>query len=80
MNGPAVWTVMVTVFGDVAPALIWVGENEQVAPVGSPEHALNVTLLLKLALPAVATDMVVEVDCPGFPAAGAVRVAGTVKV
>jgi hypothetical protein len=71
---------MVTVCGDVAPAVIWGGENEQVAPAGSPEHALNVTLLVKLAPLPVATDIVVEVDCPGFAAAGAVRVAGTVKV
>ena len=78
LNGPAVWTVIVTVAGDAAFALIWVGLNEYVTPAGRPDSAY-VTLLVNALPPTVEMDMVVDVDCPGLAAVGAVRVAGTVK-
>jgi hypothetical protein len=47
VNGPAVWTVTVTVCPE-PPELTWVGLNEQVAPVGNPDVHAYVTLLLNV--------------------------------
>jgi hypothetical protein len=52
------------------------GENEQVAPAGSPEQ-VYVTGAVNEVEPTGETVMVVEVDCPAFAAAGAVKLAGT---
>ena len=48
-------------------------------PVGSPAVHVYLTLPLKVVPPTGEINMVVEVDCPGLAAVGAVRVAGTVK-
>ncbi len=75
VNGPAVWTVIVTLVAP-DPALICVGLNEQVVPVG-PEHP-NTTLLVNV-LPTGETNIVVDAVCPGLAAGGFVRDAGIVK-
>lgn len=79
VNGPAVWTVIVTVVaGD--PAVIWAGLNEHVAPAGNPAEHVYVTLVLNVVAGGVGEiNMVVVVVCPGLEPAGGVSVAGTVK-
>src|SRR6266536_2596268 len=78
VNGPAVWTVIVTVVS-ASPALICVGENdEQDAPVGSPEQ-VYVTLVLNVAEPTGEINIVVEAVCPGLAGGGDARGAGTLK-
>ena len=55
-------------------ALICVGLNEQVAPVGNPDVHAYVTFLVNVPPPTGARAMVVEVLCPGLALGGSGRV------
>lgn len=80
VNGPSVWTATVTLVAGLPAVIGLAGVNKQdEMPVGSPAVHVYLTLPLKVVPPTGEINMVVEVDCPGLAAVGAVRVAGTVK-
>lgn len=61
------------------PDVIWFWLYVHDKPAGSPVHAPMFTLLVNVFPLAGEINMVVEVNCPGFAAAGFVSVPGTVK-